>query len=74
VPGHNTIATCHDIRTYYEEAALELATNKAPGARSVEAWFFEQTEAGKVVLAARQAIKDQGAPFPVWFYMAPGHR
>jgi hypothetical protein len=74
LPGRNTIATCHDIRTYYEEAALELATNKAPGARSVEAWFFEQTEAGKVVIAARQTVKDQGAPGPVWFYMAPGHR
>ena len=73
-PGGNSIATCHDIRTYYEEAALELATETVPGARAAEAWFFERTEAGKTVLATRAAMKDQGAPFPVWFYMAPGHR
>jgi len=74
LPGGNSIATCHDIRTYYEEAALELATETVPGARAAEAWFFERTEAGKTVLATRAAMKDQGAPFPVWFYMAPGHR
>lgn len=74
IPGGNTIALCHDIRTYYEEAALELANAPTAGARALEAWFFERTEAGRTVLAARQAIKDQGAPFPVWFYMVPGHR
>lgn len=51
-----------------------LATGPAPGARSVEAWFFEETEAGKSMLAARAALRDQGAPFPFWFYMAPAHR
>ena len=40
----------------------------------MEAWFYEQTEAGKTMQAARAAIRDQGAPFPFWFYMAPGHR
>ena len=34
----------------------------------------EQTEAGKTVMAARAAAKDQEAPFPVWFYMSPAHR
>ena len=53
---------------------MELATDTVPGARAAEAWFFERTEGGKTVLAAREAMKDQGAPFPVWFYMAPGHR
>ena len=43
-------------------------------ARSLEAWFFESTEAGQTALAARRAIKDGGGPFPFWFYMAPGHR
>lgn len=74
LPGKNTIAVCHDIRAYYTEAALQLATGPAPGARSVEAWFYEQTEAGKTMLAARAAMREQGAPFPFWFYMAPGHR
>lgn len=74
LPGENTIAVCHDIRAYYAEAALELATGPAPGGRAVEAWFHEETEAGRTVMAARAALNEQGAPFPVWFYMAPGHR
>ncbi|GJM38480.1 MAG: hypothetical protein DHS20C19_18470 [Acidimicrobiales bacterium] len=74
LPGKNSIATCHDIRTYYEEAAVELADGPVADGRAIESWFFEQTEAGKVVLAARQAMSDQGAPMPFWFYMAPGHR
>ncbi len=74
LPGGNTTAVCHDIRTYYEEAAIELAEGPVPGARSVEAWFYERTEAGRTVLAARAAIRDAGGKFPVWFYMAAGSR
>ncbi len=74
IPGGNTTALCHDIRTYYEEAALELVDGPPPGGRAAEAWFFEATEAGRTVMAARAAIKEQGGPHPVWFYMAPGHR
>ena len=74
IPGGTTIGVCHDIRTYYEEAALELVDGTVPGGRAAEAWYFESTEAGRAVLAARAAIKEQDAPFPVWFYMVPGHR
>lgn len=74
LPGKNTVAVCHDIRAYYAEAALELATGPAPGGRAVDAWFHEETEAGKTVLAARAALKEQDAPFPFWFYMTPAHR
>lgn len=74
LPGKNTTAVCHDIRAYYTEAALELATGPAPGGRSVEAWFHEETEAGRTVLAARAELQRQAAPFGFWFYMAPGHR
>lgn len=75
IPGKNTVAVCHDIRTYYEEAAIELATGPVAGGRAVENWFFEETEAGKVVLAARQALSQRDdVPFPFWFYMAPSHR
>ena len=74
IPGGNTTALCHDIRTYYEEAALELVDGPPPGGRAAEAWYFESTQAGRTVMAARAAIKEQGAPHPVWFYMAPGHR
>ncbi|MEM9202730.1 MAG: hypothetical protein AAGC53_13780 [Actinomycetota bacterium] len=74
IPGKNTISLVHDIRTYYEEAATELVDGPPPAGRAAEAWFYETTEAGKVVMAAREAIKDAEGPFPVWFYMAPGHR
>ena len=74
IPGKNTVAVCHDIRTYYEEAAVELADGPVAGGRAVENWFFDETHAGKVVLAARKALAEQDVPFPFWFYMAPGHR
>jgi len=74
LPGGNTIALVHDIRTYYEEAALQLVDGPTPGGRAAEAWFYEETEAGRTVMAARKAINDAGAAFPIWFYMAPGHR
>lgn len=74
LPGKNTVGVCHDIRAYYEEAALELVTGPPPGGRAAEAWFFEGTEAGRTILAARQAMKAQDAPHPFWFYMAPAHR
>lgn len=74
LPGKNTVAVCHDIRAYYDEAALELVTGPPPGGRAAEAWFFEQTEAGKTILAARTSLQAQEMPFPFWFYMAPAHR
>lgn len=74
LPGGNPVAVCHDIRAYYEEAALALADNGAPGGRAVEDWFFEQTETGRLMLAARIAMRDAGMKFPIWFYMVPGHR
>jgi hypothetical protein len=74
LPGKNTIAVAHDIRSYYEEAALELVDGPPPGGRQVEAWFYEETEAGRTLMAARKALREQEAPFPFWFYMAPGHR
>jgi len=74
LPGGNTIAVCHDIRNYYEEAALELVDGPPPVGRAMEDWFYDQTEAGRTILAARAAIRDSGAKFPIWFYMVAGHR
>lgn len=74
LPDKNVLAVGHDVRAYYTEAALELATGPAPGSRAVEAWFWEETEAGKTMMAARGALKEQEAPFPFWFYLAPAHR
>ena len=70
-PRLDAIAVSHDIRAYYQEAALELADGPPPGARQGEAWFFECTEAGKTLLAARDALKEQGAPGGIMFYMVP---
>lgn len=62
--------TAMDVRAYYEQAAIALADH-VPAARAAETWFHHHTAAGQVLMAARQAIKEAGAPFAVWFYMAP---
>lgn len=62
-----------DIRGYYETAALGLSTH-IPAAWSGTNWFLDETEAGKLVLAARAAIRDSGEKRPIWFYMTPGDR
>ena len=74
LPDRNAIGIVLDIRAYYEEAALELVDGPPPGGRAAEAWFHESTEAGRTVMAARESLKAQEAPFPLWFYMAPAHR
>jgi hypothetical protein len=63
----------HDIRSYYETAALAMVDH-APPAWAGTRWFYDQTEAGKVMLAARTAMREQGAPQPMWFYLTPGDR
>ncbi len=63
-----------DIRGYYETAVLAMVDH-APSAWAGTRWFLDQTEAGKVVMAARSAMRDSGeVKQPVWFYMAPGDR
>ena len=62
-----------DIRGYYETAALALSDH-APSAWAGPRWVLDHTEAGRVVMAARQAMADAGEAQPIWFYMAPGDR
>ncbi|MEM7093627.1 MAG: hypothetical protein AAF567_11545 [Actinomycetota bacterium] len=62
------------FRADYTKAALELATGPTPGSRAAEAWFWEETEADKTMQAPRRALKEQEAPHPFWFYIAPAHR
>ena len=62
-----------DIRGYYETEALALSDH-APSAWAGTRWFLDHTEAGRVVMAARQAMADAGEAQPIWFYMAPGDR
>jgi hypothetical protein len=72
LPG-DPIQTAHDIRSYYEELAIELAEGP-PGPWAAERWFYDVTQAGRTLIAARRAMKSAEAPFPLWFYMAPGAR
>jgi len=67
------VTVAHDIRTYYEEAAIALADGPPAGGRT-EAWFYEETAAGRTLLAARTAMQAANAPFPLWFYMARATR
>ncbi len=62
-----------DIRAYYEMAALGLSDH-IPSAWAGTNWFFNETETGKLVLAARVSMRDAGEKRPIWFYMAPGDR
>ena len=62
-----------DIRGYYETAALAMVDH-APAAWAGTRWFLDGTETGKVMMAARRAMQDQGAPQPMWFYLTPGDR
>ena len=63
----------HDIRGYYETAALAMLDH-APAAWASTRWFLDQTETGKVMMAARKVMQEQDAPQPMWFYLTPGDR
>ena len=62
-----------DIRGYYETAAIAMVDH-APAAWAGARWFYDATETGKVMMAARKAMEEQGAPQPMWFYLTPGDR
>ena len=69
IPGPpNRVA--QDIRGYYETAALALIEH-TPAAWETTRWYLHHTETGKVILAAREAMKAAGEKQPVWFYLAP---
>ena len=72
LPG-DPISGAHDLRTYYEEAALSLA-DAPPDPGAAEAWFYDVTAGGRLLLEARRAMRDAGAPQPFWFYMARATR
>ncbi|MEM9134245.1 MAG: hypothetical protein AAGA59_12190 [Actinomycetota bacterium] len=72
IPGM-PLRVSHDIRSYYETAALALVDH-APAAWAGTRWFLDRTETGKVLLAARHAMQEQEAPHGMWFYLTPGDR
>ena len=63
----------HDIRAYYEELAFEIADGPI-AAYGAERWFFDETEAGKVLISARRSLRQAGAPHAQWYFITPGSR
>ncbi len=61
-----------DMRSYYEEIASELT--EGPMRPWAADWFYDETEAGKVLLSARRKMRETGAPYMIWFSMAHGAR
>lgn len=57
--GSEGIAAGQDIRAYYEEAGLQLAEN-VTGARALESWFYDVTEAGQLIRRAQKVMKAEG--------------
>ena len=72
-PAGSMYGTVHDIRAYYEELACELAEGPIePWA--TEEWFYDDTEAGRLILEARRAMRDREADQAIWFGLAPAGR
>ena len=63
----------HDIRAYYEELVFEIA-DSAFEAWGAERWFYEKTEAGKLILEVSSKMKETKAPVMEWYMLAPGSR
>ena len=59
-----------DIRGYYEEAAMELAGH-LPAAHAGEAWFYQTTATGKLMLQALNVMRNGDAPPPDWAFLVP---
>lgn len=58
------------ILGYYQQAAVGLVDH-VPAARQAESWYVHHTAAGATMRAARQQLREQGAPQPLWFYLLP---
>ena len=73
LPG-DPVSAAHDLRSYYEEVSIALLDGAPPAPGGAEAWFYQSTEAGKTLLAARRKMGEMKAPFALWFYMARATR
>jgi hypothetical protein len=65
--------TVHDIRTYYEELACELADGPI-GPWATEQWFYDMTKAGQTILQARRTMRDYEADQSLLFGLATAGR
>ena len=73
--GMETLRDSKDAQDWQEAVkSVLVAELRDRVGRAMEDWFYDQTEAGRTILAARAAIRDSGAKFPIWFYMVAGHR
>ncbi|MEX2626147.1 MAG: hypothetical protein WD225_04650 [Ilumatobacteraceae bacterium] len=59
-----------DVRAYYEEAALALVDH-VPAARQAESWLYRRTETGRVLVAARDALRASEHPRRTWAALVP---
>jgi len=55
---------------YYQQAAQGLSDH-VPGARQAETWYVQDTAAGATMRSARDQLRQQGAPRPLWYYLLP---
>ena len=60
----------HDIRGYYEMAAMEIAGH-TPAAWSGYRWFRDQTKTGELIRNAQAAIRESGARENLWRFLLP---
>lgn len=63
------LAATQDVRAYYEEAALSLVG--VGGARRIESWFYDHTEAGALMRRLQEALREAGADRNLWYYVLP---
>lgn len=61
----------HDIRGYYEMAAMEIVGH-TPAAWTGYRWFRDETQTGAVIKAAQQAIRESGVKNEaLWRFLLP---
>lgn len=55
---------------YYQQAAQGLSDHVL-GACQAETWYVQHTAAGATMRSARDQLRQQGAPRPLWYYLLP---
>jgi len=66
----HAISVGQDLRAYYEEAGMQLATNT--GARQLLTWFYESTQTGNLLRRVRDKLKETGEDQMASTYLIPG--
>lgn len=64
------LGAARSVLGYYQQAAQGLSDH-VPGARQAETWYVQHTAAGATMRAARDQLRQQGAPQPLWYYLLP---